>query len=75
MRITYFRSGSTECYVIPWKCPWGVLYDARVLYLAGLLELNTRVLYLAWLLELNTRSLDEWKELKESIPLFEDSEQ
>ena len=25
---------------------WGVLYDVRVLYLAGLLELNTRVLYL-----------------------------
>jgi hypothetical protein len=39
------------------KCPWGALYDARVLYLAGLLELNTRVLYLAWLLELNTRVL------------------
>jgi hypothetical protein len=30
-----------------WKCPWGVLYDVRVLYLAWLLELTTRVLYLA----------------------------
>jgi hypothetical protein len=36
---------------------WDVLYDIRVLYLPGLLELNTRVLYLAWLLELNTRVL------------------
>jgi hypothetical protein len=24
----------TEGYVIPWKCPWGVLYDVRVFYLA-----------------------------------------
>ena len=32
-----------------WKCPWGVLYDIRVLYSAWLPELSTRVLYLAWL--------------------------
>ena len=30
-----------------WKCPWGVLYDVRILYLAWSPELSTRVLYLA----------------------------
>jgi hypothetical protein len=35
----------TEGHVIPWRCPWGVLYDVRVLYLAWLLELNTRVFF------------------------------
>jgi len=38
-------SGATPVVVVN-NVGWGVLYDVRVLYLAGLLELNIRVLYL-----------------------------
>jgi hypothetical protein len=39
------RSCATPVVVVN-NVGWGVLYDVRILYLAGLLELNTRVLYL-----------------------------
>jgi hypothetical protein len=44
----YATGSCTTPVVVVNNVGWGVLYDLRVLYLAGLLELNTRVLYLAW---------------------------